>query len=235
ARDLEAALYKFAALDARAEVVNAALSMGKSVLAVDDPERALNIYMTALSFAEDLDDPELIRETANHIANLFLASNDLDGAEEWLQYGNKIPEQSAIAAEYYRIMGTLQKRRGKLDESLLLYDKALAIDQQLPEASQIGINYYLKASAYSLKGDYASSEEALLKALEHDKFFELLPGIASDLQALGRVLEKQNRSSEAALYYARARLAWINIGNEKRAADLEAVILELGGASLILN
>jgi tetratricopeptide (TPR) repeat protein len=235
AKNLESALYKYAALDTRAELVNSALSMGKCVLALGETDRALKIYMTSLSFAGDLDEPEIVRDAANHIANLFLALNDLEATEEWLEYEDNIKDESAVTAEYYRIAGTLQKRRGKLDEALRFYDKALAIEQLLPDVSHIGINYYLRASAYSLKGDYTSSEEALLKALEYDKFFELLPGIASDLQALGTVLEKQNRISEAVLYYARARLSWVNLGRKQRAAELEAVILKLGGASLILE
>ena len=110
--------------------------------------------------------------------------------------------------------------------------RPLIIDGALPDSNQIGTNYYLKGSAYSLMGRYEEAEKSLLAALEKDRFYELLPGIAADLLALGQVLERDGREEEALLYYNRAYLAWKGLGNEDKLANCPGKVANIRGEAL---
>lgn len=232
--NLEAALYQFGALDAREGVIKASLAMGKSALAAGEVDKALACYDRSLPLAEDLENRVLIRDTVNHLANYYLALNDLDKAKEWNRYGGEPIEKTAeVTAEYYRIDGTLAKRQGRYEEALTFYEKALDIDKALG-SSQIGITYYLRGSAYSLMGDYSRAETSLNAALERDRYFELLPGIAADLTALGQVLEKAGRIDDARLSYGRAYLAWKGLENEKMTAEVAIKLANLRGELFVI-
>ncbi|MDC7219582.1 MAG: tetratricopeptide repeat protein [Spirochaetales bacterium] len=217
----ESALFQYAVLDEREGVVKSYLAMGKSAAALGNHGEALKSFEEALPLAEDLEDNLLIRDTANHFANCYLAMDDLERAGIWSEYGPVNGDDSREMAEYYRLKGTLAKREGTYEEALTLYDRALKIDKGLKDSLQMGTNYYLKGSAYSLMGQYEMAESALLTALKEDRFYEILPGIAADLTALGLVLEKDGREEEALVYFHRAYLAWKGQGNEEKAAQLE--------------
>lgn len=229
----ESALYQYGVLDDRAGVISSFLAMGQSAVALGDYSRALLCYKWALPMAEVLDSPLLIRDTANHLGNCYLAMEDRVTAEEWVRYGPVLEEDTEVMAEYYRLRGTIAKRAGDYGQALQHYDRALSMDSSFPESLHIGTDYYLRASAYSLMGDYQKAEESLLRALEKDRFYEFLPGIAADLWALGLVLEKDGREEEALLYFQRAYLAWKGQGNEEKAEELSLRAARLRGEPLI--
>ena len=231
--NFEAALNQFAVLDERRGVIKAFLAIGRTAVTMGDYDRALRCYEWALPLAENLDDSVLLLDTANHLGNCYLALGDLDGAEEWSLYSSVPEESSEVQAEHYRLKGTISKRKGDYGKALEFYEKALIIDRDIPDSVQIGTNHYLMGSAYSLMEDYANAEISLLTALEKDRFYELLPGIAADLLALGLVMEHDGRTEDALLYYDRAFLAWKGLGNEDRMEELSRRVADIRGEPLI--
>jgi tetratricopeptide (TPR) repeat protein len=224
----ESSLYQYGVLDEREGVIRSLLAMGQSSVALGDYSQAQKSYLWALSMAEDMNDPLFIRDTANHLGNYYLAMNDSEEAEKWALYGSLPDGRGETMAEYYRLVGTVAKRKGAYEESLELYRKALDIDSGLFESVHVGTNYYLIGSAYSLMGEYKKAESSLLQALEKDRYYEFLPGIAADLLALGLVLEKDGRADEALIFFDRAYLAWKGQGNEEKAEELSQKISKRG-------
>jgi tetratricopeptide (TPR) repeat protein len=185
------------------------------------------------SLAEDLKNPVLIRDSANHLGNYYLATGDLVQAEKWYTYTEKLPqEMSEVLSEYYRLGGTIAKREGNYEQALENYNRALETDNTLKEPTQIGINYYLQGSAYSLMGNYNMAVDSLLTALEKDRFYENLPGIAADLSALAQVMEKSDRLAEALIYYKRAYLAWKGLNREEKTEEIILKIEIIGGEKM---
>lgn len=227
--NFEAALYQFAALDERTGVIRALLAMGQCAAALENYDKARACFDWALPLAEDTEDPRLIRDVSNHYGNYYLGKDELDEAETWLVYGPAYEEPTAELAEFYRLSGTIEKRKGNYEEALSFYGKALDVDSHIPDSLQTGTDHYLSGSAYSLTGNYEKAEASLREALVLDRNFELLPGIASDLSALARVLEKAGRSSEALLYYRRAYLAWEGLDNTARVGELKTKLENIGG------
>lgn len=239
--NFDAALVLFGSLDERDDVIRSYLAMGRSLMALGEgeSESALSLYGWALSLAEDLGDSLLVRDAANHLGNYYLAYEDLAQVDHWFSYGDVIPDgESRIFSDYYRLGGTAAKRRGDYPGAIELYNKAIAIDEALEkrggDSDQLGTGYYLTGSAYSLMGDWDMAERSLLTALDKDRYYENLPGIAADLNALGKVLEKSGRPEEALFYYRRAYLAWIGLKREDKMSLLENHMGNMGEESFLI-
>ena len=71
--NFEAARCCTAPLMSQDGVVRSFLAMGQTAVASGDYDRALLCYDWALPIAEDLDDALLVRDTANHLGNCYLA------------------------------------------------------------------------------------------------------------------------------------------------------------------
>lgn len=171
-------------------------SIGKVYLAAGYLDEAEQNFRKAVQRAEALQDPHLLAHSKTNLAELSLERQQVEQAtallEEAMSSVDGLDEKDSARdlAIIYHNVGTVQKKRGMLDQADAYFRKALAINLELEQYEEIASNYYMIASIHSKRGEYPAARESIDLALSYDKRVENSLGIAKDLFARGMIEQK---------------------------------------------
>lgn len=140
-----------------------------------DYNKALLYFQRALSIRTEMLEPGhgLIARIQNSIGNCYLAKNDLDAAEFWMEEALKIREANkekypSELADSYQDIGKLEQKIGFWKAALTKYEQALAINLSVytkgyhPTLSQ---NYLQIGKIYLSQKSYQTAADNFNKAL----------------------------------------------------------------------
>jgi tetratricopeptide (TPR) repeat protein len=203
------ALNENLSVDNEAGVVQSYNSIGRVYLAVGMHDEAESSFVKAEAIALRLGGEPLF-VTSNNLGELALRRGDARGAVEIFEHvlGGSLKgvTQDQLGLLYHNL-GSAYKATGDLDRAMEWLRKALAVylGQKLYE--EAAADYYMIASVFSKRGDYASAAESALLALDYDKRTENALGVTKDLLALGLIASRAGDHATAYGWFERSRLA----------------------------
>ena len=200
-------------IDDREGAVTAFNSIGKTLLALGNPDAAVATFKTAIDLSRQLDNAALEIESETNLAELYLGVQPAAGSDptgKALTLLEAIVVKPATAATRgamaiaYHDLGTALARKSDYIRALAFLQMALQINDDLKRSVETASNHYMISSIYSRQGKSADALKEILLALEFDKKAENSAGIASDLAAAGDISEKSDKNGAAYDYFGRA-------------------------------
>jgi len=167
-------------------------------------------------------------------ARLVILSHEAVGqaadtmAEEYAALLNRemniVKSDDLATAAGHVTMGMAEKQLRRWTEAENTVKKALAIHDKGRFIEDAAYDWFLIASIRSMAGHYDSSIDALWTSISYDRRAENGYGLASCWQAMGDVYQKAGNTPKARGAWRRSAEIFRAIGNESRAAILEALI-----------
>ncbi len=156
-------------------------------------------------------------------SQIFYYLKDLDATNRCSEKGIKNAEKiNDIASKSYflNMIGIINLIKGKYENALQYYEKALQIDQSLNDNAGISTDLNNIGSIYLTLGEYNKALERFNQALE---IVERLGDLASEITCknnIGRIYEVKNELDSALKYYLEAIKITEEVGDLNRKATL---------------
>ncbi len=169
-------------------------------------------YLTALNSEHDREEKTLI------LLNLGCLERERNDNREALNYFQKGLDLFEIQDDplCFRLLAEIaliNAQQGKIDDALLLFEKALKLARDAKELQEEG-NILLKlAMLYWFKSDYDKIVELDMKVIEIAQKFNNKVAIATASNNLGVSFMETGRYTEAETYLNDALTLWKNMGN----------------------
>jgi len=180
-------------------------SIGRTSLLIGDISNAEKYINEGYYLAKKLEDNELIAISANNFAELNIFKNLIPEAEKLIfESLAQAKAKSSIQAEAYHTLAVIERKKGESEKALSTINKAMEINKDNKNHSNLAANYYFAASIYSQENNYSKAVEMLNIALKEDRRIENSFGIAKDYKALGIVSLKNSKKEEAFSFFIKS-------------------------------
>ena len=180
-------------------------SIGRTSLLIGDISNAEKYINEGYYLAKKLGDNELIAISANNFAELNIFKNLISEAEKLIfESIAHAKTKSTIQAESFHTLALIERKKGESEKALSTINKAIEINKDNKNYSNLAANYYFVASIYSQDNNYDKAVEMLNMALKEDRRIENSFGIAKDYKALGIVSLKNNKKEEAYSFFIKS-------------------------------
>jgi tetratricopeptide (TPR) repeat protein len=145
-------------------------------------------------------------------ANRLMNNGNVEAAERacgqilaMLQSQPESADQQLSLAVTYGQLGTVAKKRGRLEEAAGCYTRAQAIFEELGERSHAAITYHQLGMVAQVRGLLPEAEVWHTRALPIFKELGNRSGLAASYQQLGLVAQLRGRLAEAEDWYTRSQ------------------------------
>ena len=190
-------------------MIGADVFAGSGDYAAAEPyyEEAIEIMRKVLG-----DDNIQVATTLMSLASVLKSQQFYDDAKnaylEALQIRRQCLGIHVDVVEVLNYLGDLGKRLGDLDGSLMYYEEALVIREQLlgEYHQDVAQSVHAVAAIYDLKGDFVEAERLFQRALilRRKSLGDMHPDVAQTLNNLAAILDDMNRADEAEAFYVEA-------------------------------
>jgi tetratricopeptide (TPR) repeat protein len=195
--------------------------MGIGNYYLDQPVKAIDNYLTALGYFQQLNDLKSQGNVYNNIGNLY-RDNDYDRALEFfgkgLVIGKKIADKHLIAGLYLNI-GVIYFRKNSLYQALNYYDKSTELFTGLKDSVNLVQCMQNKGVVYFKLNQLDMAEKLLLAANSRAKLLDLNKPVASIDITLADIYINQNKFDEAEKIIAEGITYAKIVKSEKNLAD----------------
>ncbi len=210
-------------------IIRAQNSLGAAALAQGEKAAAASYLEQAFNLTSGHPDrPELDKVLGNLGSLAFQAGRNQDAEEFWRQAAQTAEERNVSAAPYYCDLARLYLATGRAADFSTMAARALAaaeVPGQEPAVLADALN--LAGQEAQSAGDAALAEARFRRALELDRQIENTTGLAQDTEALGLLLIRLERYSEAAGLLDRAFFLWLASGHDRNADRVLAALQNL--------
>lgn len=206
----------FSASDRLPGVAMSLNNIGNVYRYVGDSQSALLFFQEAYEIYSRLDNLEGMIQTLSNQAANHIRDDRLDEAAALIQTTEKLAETSGkVLAHVLNNKGILLTRQHRYDEAETILMQALETT-----ASKNVHTYATVCSALgNLMVEKAEYDRALTfyeKAISFDRQSEFHPGLADNLNDVGRVYLKQNKYDQAVAYFQRSIKIYALLGNSEQ-------------------
>ena len=216
----------FTASDRLPGVAMSLNNIGNVYRYIGDTRSALLFFQEAYEIYSRLDNLEGVIQALSNQAAIHIQDDRLDEAAAVIQSAEIMAESSGKAiAHVLNNKGILLTRQHRYDEAETVLTQAL-------EATALD-NTHGYATVYSSLGnllfektDYDKALEFYKKALFFDRQSEFHPGLADNLNAVGRVYLQQGKYDQAIAYFQRSIKIYALFGNSEQVSRLMNILEE---------
>ncbi len=216
----------FTASDRLPGVAMSLNNIGNVYRYIGDTRSALLFFQEAYEIYSRLDNLEGVIQALSNQAAIHIQDDRLDEAAAVIQSAEIMAESSGKAiAHVLNNKGILLTRQHRYDEAETVLTQAL-------EATGLD-NTHGYATVYSSLGnllfektDYDKALEFYKKALFFDRQSEFHPGLADNLNAVGRVYLQQGKYDQAIAYFQRSIKIYALFGNSEQVSRLMNILEE---------
>ena len=190
-------------------------SIARVYSAAGDLEEARANVQLAMEFSDLADDSEQQMQAYINLGEVEMRDGDADAALAALERAQEIVNANEDLANAILLhnLGTLYARRDQFDRARQYLEDARAMNAEAGNWRELASNHYMLASIASRQEDYETARTHAEQALTFDKKAEYSPGIAADLQALGRISEHLQADEDAYQYYLRSLRVYLTVND----------------------
>jgi len=180
-------------------------SIARTYLLIGEIPKAEIYIEESYDLAKKLEDKDLIAISANIFAELKIFKNQIPEADNFISESIlQAKAKSTMQAEAFHTLAVIERKKGDSGKALATLSKAIDINKDNKNHSNLAANYYLAASIYSQENNYNKAIEMLNNAIKEDRIEENSYGIAKDYKALGIVTSKNNKKEEAFSFFIKS-------------------------------
>ncbi|RYZ94889.1 MAG: tetratricopeptide repeat protein [Sphingobacteriaceae bacterium] len=173
--------------------------LGLGYYYINEPEKAIDNYLTALTFFEKIDDLRGKAKVYNNIGNLY-RDNDykesLTNLNKSLAIAEKLADKQLIASLYLNI-GNIKYRQKSFNQALSYYDKSNVIFSELKDSINLITCLQNRGVIYFHLNQFDKAQTLLLQANHAAKANDLNQTVASVNLTLASLYIAQNKFTEA--------------------------------------
>jgi len=185
----------------------------------------------AYKIAQELSDPQLLRDCYLYLSDHFSRKNDYSQSISYSKRGLQLAEQlnnEIYIARYYKELGSLYLAIEEPDRALSYLNRAHSYYQSTNSAALANEILYLISGSYLKKGDFEEAENILLQALSFYRNTNFNYDKGNVLIMLGEINLRANRHDEALKYLQEAlkvgrdnELIWLQLNGQQRLLRLD--------------
>ena len=216
----------FVAADQQPGVAMSLNNIGNVYRYIGDSQSALLFFQEAYEIYSRLDNLEGVIQALSNQAAIHIQDDRLDEAAAVIQSAEIMAESSGKAiAHVLNNKGILLTRQHR-------YDEAETVLMQALEATALDNTHAYATVCSSLgnllfeKTDYDKALEFYEKALFFDGQSEFHPGLADNLNSVGRVYLHQEKYDQAVAYFQRSIKIYALFGNSEQVSRLMNILEE---------
>ncbi len=221
----------FTASDRLPGVAMSLNNIGNVYRYIGDTRSALLFFQEAYEIFSQLDNLEGVIQALSNQAAIHIQDDQLDAAATTIQQAEKMAASAEkIPSHVLNNKGILLTRQGQYDDAETILMQAL--EATTPE------NAHAYATVCSSLGnlmfektDYPKAITFYEKALFFDRQTEFHPGLADNLNALGRVYYQQEKYARASAYFQRSIKIYALFGNKEQVYRIMDILEELAPRS----
>lgn len=185
----------------------------------------------AYKIAQELSDPQLLRDCYLYLSDHFSRKNDYSQSISYSKKGLQLAEQlnnEIYIARYYKELGSLYLAIEEPDRALSYLNRAHSYYQSTNSAALANEILYLISGCYLKKGAFEEAENILLQALSFYRDTNFNYDKGNVLIMLGEINLRANRHEEALKYLQEAlkvgrdnELIWLQLNGQQRLLRLD--------------
>ncbi len=185
----------------------------------------------AYKIAQELSDPQLLRDCYLYLSDHFSRKNDYSQSISYSKKGLQLAEQlnnEIYIARYYRELGSLYLAIEEPDRALSYFNRAHSYYQSINSTALANEILYLISGCYLKKGALVDAENILLQALSFYQNTNFNFDKGNVLIMLGEINLRANRHEEALKYLQEAlkvgqdnELIWLQLNGQQRLLRLD--------------
>lgn len=216
----------FTASDRLPDVAMSLNNIGNVYRYIGDSQSALLFFQEAYEIYSRLDNLEGVIQALSNQAAIHIQDDRLDEAAAVIQTTEKMAESSGkILVHVLNNKGILLTRQHRYDEAETILMQAL----ETTASENIHTYATVCSSLGNLMFEKADYDKALAfyeKALFYDRQSEFHPGLADNLNAVGRVYLQQEKYDQAVAYFQRSIKIYALFGNSEQVSYIMNILEE---------
>ena len=180
-------------------------------------KKSMDIYISALDQAKELDDKHEIGASLNNIGGIYWYKGNYDKAFDYysksFSIANELGNQSVMGKSIYSL-GVIYWIKGDFDKALNNFNNSLEIAKELNDKSEMGKSYNRIGVIYGDKGDYNKALKYFNRSLIIQEEMGNNRRMANCLSNIGITYSKKGDVDRALDYYKKSLKIKEQIGDK---------------------
>jgi len=205
------------AIEIDGNLIAAKVLLGTTYREMGDYEKAMEIYIPALTQAEEFGDKRGMGISLNNIGIVYFDKGDYDTALDY--YGRSLVIKEELSDKRgmgisLNNIGNVYKNKGDLDIALDYFGRSLIIKEELGDKLEIGMSQNNIGIVYKNKGDVDKALDYYERSLAISEELSDKRGMGNSLNNIGIVHSYEGDLDTALDYYGRSLIIKEELGNK---------------------